>query len=435
VLKNVVLTLVISAVTIITMIVSIIFFSTLKIGKITFSPYWAIALAGAILLVLSGQVDVGEIAGGILSDTAINPVKILTLFLSFTIFSIFLDEIGFFSYVAAKAALKAKHSQKALFGWLYLVTSVLTVFTANDIVILTLTPFIIYFAKNAKINPLPYLVMEFVAANTWSMLLVIGNPTNIYLATSFGIDFIGYFVKMALPTLSAGLLSYAIMRLVFRKSLEAPLNVETSAQAPERGLLVIGIVHLALSTVLISISSYIGLEMWLVTLAGAASLVITSLIYQAIRRRSPRVLGGVFRRIPYSLIPFMLSMTVFVLALQKQDVPLLLAQQLLKINPLFSFGFVSFLFANIMNNIPMSILFTEVLSSASSSSLGIVYATVIGSNLGAILSPIGALAGIMWMSILKREGISYSYGTFLKYGLGIAVPLMLISIWSLGLLF
>jgi len=105
------------------------------------------------------------------------------------------------------------------------------------------------------------------------------------------------------------------------------------------------------------------------------------------------------------------------------------------LNPLFSFGFSSFLFANVMNNIPMSILFTEVLGSVSSGSLGIVYATIIGSNIGAILSPIGALAGIMWMSILKREGIKYSYGTFLRYGLGIAVPLILISILSLSLLF
>lgn len=428
-------TLVISALTILLMIASIIFLPTMKIGKWTISPYWAVALGGALLLMLFGAVNQGEITSGFLSDSAINPVKILTLFLSFTIFSIFLDEIGFFSYMAAKAALRAKHSQRALFTWLYVATSVLTVFTANDIVILTLTPFIIYFAKNAKINPLPYLVMEFVAANTWSMLLVIGNPTNIYLATSFQIDFIGYFLKMALPTISAGLLSYGLMRFIFRKSLDAPLDVETTVKVPPKGLLIIGVIHLTVSTVLISVASYIGLEMWLFTFTGAISLFLTTLVYLAIIRQKPTILLRVLKRIPYALAPFMLSMTIFVIALDKQNVPLLLAQSLMGLNPLFSFGFSSFLFANVMNNIPMSILFTEVLGSVSSGSLGIVYATIIGSNIGAILSPIGALAGIMWMSILKREGIKYSYGTFLRYGLGIAVPLILISILSLSLLF
>ena len=71
--------------------------------------------------------------------------------------------------------------------------AILTIFTSNDIVILTFTPFICYFSKNAKINPIPYLVAEFAAANTYSMMLIIGNPTNIYLATSASIDFISYF--------------------------------------------------------------------------------------------------------------------------------------------------------------------------------------------------------------------------------------------------
>lgn len=57
--------------------------------------------------------------------------------------------------------------------------AILTIFTSNDIVILTFTPFICYFSKNAKINPIPYLVAEF-AATTYSMMLIIGNPTNIY---------------------------------------------------------------------------------------------------------------------------------------------------------------------------------------------------------------------------------------------------------------
>jgi arsenical pump membrane protein len=417
------------------MIVSIIFFPTLTLKKIKFSPYWLIALAGVAVLLIGGTLSPNELIDGFFGQSLINPIKILTLFLSFTVFSIFLDEIGFFAYTASLVAMKAKKSQPTLFLAFYLLTSVLTVFTANDIVILTLTPFIIYFAKNAKINPLPYLVSEFVAANTWSMLLIIGNPTNIYLATSFGIDFVTYFLKMLIPTVSTGLISFALMRWLFHRYLKVPLSVGESLPAPDRGMMIIGLGHLGVSTVLISIASYIGLEMWIITLAGSSSLMLVTIVYRLVKKQSLRVLPGILKRVPYSLIPFMLSMTALVIGVDKYGLAQLLAQSLGDISPLFSYGFVSFFFSNLINNIPMTILFREVLAVNSGLSLPAVYATIIGSNLGAILSPIGALAGIMWMSILKREGIRYSYGSFMRYGLIISLPLMLISLLGLSLLF
>ena len=101
-----------------------------------------------------------------------------------TVLSVFLDEVGFFGYIAAFALKKAGRSRKRLFFYLYITVSVLTVFTSNDIIILTFTPFICYFAKSAKIDPVPYLFAEFIAANTWSMALIIGNPTNIYISSA-----------------------------------------------------------------------------------------------------------------------------------------------------------------------------------------------------------------------------------------------------------
>ncbi len=420
--------------TIVLMIASIIFFPSVKIRHIKFSPYWVIALGGALVLALVGLVSPQELVTGLFGGTLINPLKILTLFLSFTILSIYLDEIGFFAYVAALAAARAHGSQRTLFLILYALTSILTIFTANDIVILTLTPFIIYFAKNAKMDPLPYLVAEFVAANTWSMLLIIGNPTNIYLATSFGIGFGAYFLTMAIPTIFVGLASYGLMRVMFHRQLSLPIHAGGTVTAPPRGLMTIGLAHLIISTVLIAISGYIGVEMWLVTLGGAASLFLTTLLYQLRKQEKPVVLIGVLRRVPYSLIPFMLGMTTLVIGLDKFEVPRLIATSLGALSPLFSYGFSSFLFANIINNIPMSILFTEVLAAVPLNQ-GAIYATIIGSNLGAILSPIGALAGIMWMTILKDEGVRYSYGSFLWHGLKLAVPLLVVALLGLSLMF
>ena len=86
---------------------------------------------------------------------------------------------------------------------------------ANENIILAVTPVISYLAKNAQINPLPYLFCEFVAANTWSTALIVGNPTNIYLATSRGIGFVDYFEVMALPTLLAGVVAFVLLYLIF----------------------------------------------------------------------------------------------------------------------------------------------------------------------------------------------------------------------------
>ena len=112
---------------------------------------------------------------------------------------------------------RARSSQKALFLYLYITVAVLTVFTSNDIIILTFTPFICYFAKHAGISPIPYLVAEFAAANTWSMALIIGNPTNIYIASSFNIGFFEYMRVMLLPTLAAGLVSFTVLYIIFHK--------------------------------------------------------------------------------------------------------------------------------------------------------------------------------------------------------------------------
>ncbi|HAV20017.1 MAG TPA: hypothetical protein DCX17_03220, partial [Firmicutes bacterium] len=266
------LLLTITITTLLLMILAIIFFPSIKIKSFKISSYWLIALMGALLIISFNLITLSDVSQGFFFEESINPIKILTLFLSFTVFSIFLDEIGFFAYIASKVAASAHHSQKTLFTSLYMLTSVLTVFTANDIVILTLTPFIIYFAKNAKINPLPYLLAEFVGANTWSMLLIIGNPTNIYLATSFNIDFFSYLLIMALPTLSAGVSSYLIMRLLFKKHLETPLENSVSMAEPSRPLMVMGLIHLGFATFLIAISGYLKIQMWLVPLIGALSL-------------------------------------------------------------------------------------------------------------------------------------------------------------------
>lgn len=408
---------------------SILFVPTLKIKKITISTYWPIALLGAFVLIATKSVKLNTIISAFTQNTSMNPLKILVLFISMTILSIFLDEVGFFRYIANKATKVLGGSQTKLFVGLYSLISILTVFTSNDIIILTFTPFICYYAKNSKINPIPYLVSEFVAANTWSMALIIGNPTNIYLASAFNIGFIEYLKIMIFPTLAASIVSLGILYLLFRKQFKTKMEESQTTEDIKinKVLLVIGLVHLLTTTFLIAIASYINLEMWIVTLSFASSLLLITTISLLIKKEKFDVLKNTIKRAPYSLIPFVLSMFVIVLALNTTGVTMKLSNLFNGNYPAFSFGLGGAIIANFINNIPMSVLFANMSYTNSIS----IYASIIASNIAAFITPVGALAGIMWMSLLKTYDVDFSFKKFVQYGVTVGIPTLLVALLTL----
>lgn len=427
------ITIIISASVCLLIVLGVLFKPKLNLGKISVDTYWTVPLAGALALIATGKCGISPLFSSLTADTAINPLKILVLFISMTVLSIYLDEIGFFSYLTDRTIRKAKASQKKMFVYLYIIVSVLTVFTSNDIIVLTFTPFICYFAKNAGIDPVPYLVEEFVAANTWSMALVIGNPTNIYLATSCGISFVSYMKVMLLPTLFAGLLSFAVLYLIFGKKLSKPINpVYDEVHIKSRLLLAVGLFHLCVCTTLLAVSSYVGWDMWIITLVSAVSLYITTLIINISRKEKPSVLISSAKRAPWQLIPFVLSMFVIVLSLTENGVSGYFTDLLNSEGLALKYGLSSFLAANVINNIPMSVLFCSVISPLTGAAREeAVYATVIGSNLGAFLTPVGALAGIMWSTILKKQDVKFGCLDFIKYGAITSLPALLAAIIGL----
>ncbi len=404
------------------MIFGVLFFPKIKLGKIRLDSYWVVALIGAAAVLVFGDVNVTAIWKQLIANTAVNPVKILVLFLSMAILSVFLDELGFFRFLAGFALRHTHGGQTKLFFSLYFTIAVLTVFTSNDIIILSFTPFLCYFAKEAEIDPVPYLAAEFVAANTWSMALIIGNPTNIYLSTRFGIDFFSYLGVSILPTLAAGGVSLLLLWLLFRKRLKKPVTGTPIREEIEDKLsLGVGIAHLAVCTVLLAISSYIGWEMWIIALASAGSIVLFSGILSACRKSKPKALLGCLKHTPWQLAPFLLSMFVITEVLSQQGVTAAVGNFLGTNFSVPVYGALSFLTSNLINNIPMTVLFAPMIE-ASGAGAGAVFATVVGSNLGAFFTPVGALAGLMFGSILSEHGVKFGYLDFLKLGVTVALP-------------
>ena len=399
------------------MIFSLFFFPKIKIGKVTLDTYYLITLTGALLLIILGKISGAEMKEIFFCNNGMNPVKIIILFLSMAFLSIFLDKIGFFSYLATKASMKFESNQISLFLALFILISILTVFTSNDIIILTFTPFICYFCKHTKINPMPYLIGEFFAANTLSMTLIIGNPTNIYIASNAGITFFEYFKEMALIGFAAALLLCVLLVIVFKKSLSSPIEaIDETAHIESKFLLVTGLVHLLACTVLMAISNYIHIEMYLVSLAFAISLIVITLIYCLIKGEKLTYIKKSIRELPFPFIPFLTSMVVLITCLNDTSFISSLSNLLASTNSPFVYGISSFIFGNLLNNIPMSILYSELFS-ASLVSSDIIYAVIASSNLCALLTPLGSLAGMMFINLIKQQEISISFGKFMKYGI------------------
>jgi len=429
-----ILAIIILLLTCITMVVSIIVKPTIVIRGRSFSLYWIISLIGAILMIIF-VVPISYFFENLLKDTTVNPIKILILFISMSFLSIYLDECGFFSYLADTFLQRFSASPKRFFVGIYLIVSILTIFTSNDIVVLTFTPFILYYSKRARINPIPFLFTEFVAANTWSMFLIIGNPTNIYLAGAYGIDFIEYFENMVLPTISSGIVSLVILYLLFRKELNRKVDLVSpeheKAKIKDKGLLIIGLSTLGVCIVLLTVSSYINLEMWIITLGLLFINMVATSIYVVAKKEKIHIIFDTVKRGPYQLVPFVISMFTLVLGIQITGITDEISSLLMSVpNITFSYGLTSFLSANIINNIPMSILYSELVSSDIHS----VYAAIIGSNLGAILSPIGALAGIMWCNLLKQNNVKFSFAQFVENGLIVSLPSIFICLLVLAII-
>lgn len=293
---------IISVVGVLGMLTCLAFFPTINVGKVRLQTFWMPPFISAIILLCSSLVPWSYFSDFLLSKSVINPLEILALFLSMSFISIVLDEAGFFSYLASRVVKKAGSSQLKVFLFLYLLTSLLTIFTSNDIIILTFTPFLIYFCKRTGVDPIPYLVGEFVAANTWSMLLLIGNPTNIFLGESFGINFIDYLFTMWPSALLSGVVSFAIMFLLFRNKLKIPfkssIDIEISP-IKDKPLMIGSLTCLLLCILLMALANILGWSLWLISVCAALVLLVFSLIYIVIKKKQAPLLGHSLTRLPY----------------------------------------------------------------------------------------------------------------------------------------
>jgi arsenical pump membrane protein len=422
--------------------------------------YAAGSVIGVSLLLLASVLAPHQAFASLIGRPGFSPYTIIILFMAVAYIAISLDSTGFFEYLALKIAKRSGGDGRKLFFYFYFLSGFITLFTSNDIVILTLTPIIFYFGKHAKIKVLPYLIAEFFAANIWSMFLYVGNPTNIIAASASGIGLIEYSVWMILPTIAAGLSCLVLLYFVFREQVSFKFkvpHVNPDDFLKDRRCAFVTFTVFCLTLVTLSLSPFIGVEMWVVSLLFAVALFIYDTgsafseyynekmtFYHVFKRYVLRHRTKIYQfrlhliaeRMPWKIVPFLLCSFVMVEALVVSGVTDAAAAFFSSISAnifmaVLSMGFLSSLAANLVNNQPMTVLFTKITESSqfampASTKLASIFSLIIGSNLGANITLIGALAGIMWSKILKDKNQTVTYRGFAELGF-LVMPLVILA--------
>jgi arsenical pump membrane protein len=446
-----------------------------KLGKrrIEMDYAWG-SVIGAGIIILGSVLTPGQAYDSLIGRPGFSPYTIIILFIALAYITISLDSTGFFEFAALKFINRSRGSKTRLFLYFYFLSSLITMVTSNDIVILTLTPIIFYFGKHAKVRVLPYLIAEFFAANIWSMFLYVGNPTNIIVAMASGLNFYEYTYWMALPTVAGGLLCLGLLWLLFRKDItgrfEIPKEIDPRHFIKDKGCAIATLSVFVGTMTMFLLSPFFGLELWWISAVFAAALFLYDgimafgenankqlIFYRTFRRyvyhKDTKVyqfrLHMIFEHMPWKIIPFLAGLFLMVEGLLVTGFIDMAASFIAWLSPnvmaaSMSMGFISSLAANVVNNQPMTILFTKITESpqfvlTGAAKSASIYSLIIGSNLGANLTLIGALAGIMWAKIIQDKGDGQeekiTYRKFAKYGFMITPLVILVTCGVLAIEF
>ncbi len=343
--------------------------------------------------------------------------NVVIILATLMVISTLLDDHGFFEFCAYRAIYASKNNGRRLFLYTFIVVSLISLFAGNDVVILTTTPIILIYCRNARIDPKPYMYASFFAANTFSMPLYIGNLTNILIGDSFRLDYFRFTGYMLLPTLAAGIVNYYLLKHIFRKHIPESFDDSKNGRTGIRNkpLVVLGIGVLAAVIVLGGIANYYKIPLSAVTLGGAAILILFE--------RSP---VHRLKRVSWNVVMFVIGLFIVVKGLEVSGFAGYAGEVLfanLSDNipaATFLVSLLSAFMCNLVNNIPMTAMMLSILQHPGLSpdmNTAMAYSLVIGSNLGANFTTFGALAGILWLESAKRYGWSTTLTDFLKIGL------------------
>lgn len=400
------------------------------------------ALAGAGVALLTGVVHWADVAlvWGIVWDATFT-------FVALIIISLLLDEAGIFNWAALHVARLGRGNGRRLLPLVVVLGALVSALFANDGAALLLTPIVIAILLRLQFSPaatLAFIVATGFVADTTSLPLVISNLVNIVTANYFDIGFGRYAAVMVPVNLVSLLATLLVLWLVFARNLPPsyPLAQLETPRAAIRDPLVFRLTFPLLVVLLLAyfVTAPLGVPVSVVT-GGVALLLMTvaGRWWQAGHGAAVSVRKAL-QGAPWQIVLFSLGMYLVVYGLGKAGLTGLgagalewLAKQGDFLATLGS-GVLAAAVASVMNNMPstlVSALSIEQAQMAEQTRELMVYASVIGNDLGPKFTPIGSLATLLWLHVLAGKNYRISWGQYMKVGLLLTPPVLLATLAAL----
>jgi arsenical pump membrane protein len=378
--------------------------------------------AGALLLILLRLIPL-RLAGKAIAEGA----DVYLFLIGMMLLSELARVHGVFHWLASVAVRRAEGSCLRLFALVYCIGTLTTIFMSNDATAVVLTPAILTAVRRAKVGPLPYLFACAMIANAASFVLPISNPANLVVFHQ-GMPPLGrWLLAFALPSVLSIATTFIVLRLVFRKELQASIE-ERIDDAPlnHSGKLVLG--GLAFVVAVLLTASAFNKDLGLPTCLAA--LAITAII--SLNTKSNPL--PLFKEVSWATLALVAGLFILVDAVESQgalnltQAALHWTQGLPPAAGAVITGSVLAVANNLVNNLPLGLIAGATIQAAHVHGL-LANAVLIGVDLGPNLSVTGSLATILWLIALRKEELEISSWDFLKIG-AIAMPSALAT--SLG---
>jgi len=363
-------------------------------------------------------------------------------FIAVIVISLLLAESGFFEWAALHVARWGNGRGRLLFSWIVLLGATVAALFANDGAALILTPIVIAMLLAlgfSKETTLAFVMAAGFIADTASLPLIVSNLVNIVSADFFGLGFTRYASVMIPVDLAAIAATLVMLHLFFRKDIPATYDVSL-LKAPASAIkdpatFRTGWIVLVLLLVGFFVLEPLGIPVSAIAAAGAAVLFVVAKRGHAIDT------GKVLRGAPWQIVIFSLGMYLVVYGLRNAGLTATLSAVLSQMadrglwTATLGTGFLTAFLSSVMNNMPTVLI--GALSIDGSAATGIVkeamiYANVIGCDLGPKITPIGSLATLLWLHVLAQKNMTIAWGYYFRTGIMMTLPVLFVTLAALA---